>query len=394
MGGSRNMARTTLDIGAFHAALDAKRQSIGWSWRNLAFALALSPSTFTRIASGRRPDVDTFVALLRWLDAPAERFMLPSAAIAAMPEPVPAPAYTSEAPGGDSSKGGLTSPLRLTIVGSGGGIRLAEEACPSYLVSEGDQALLVECGPGVATRLRRYVLPDNLVGVVLSHMHLNNFYDLVPLAVMRHGDAYDPFTWEDVQALPTPPARLPVYLPPGGANYLRRIIDAVGDLTIPAERNLVVALASSLALYEYQPDTPFRAGAFSVCPIGPVAHGPGTCFALRISGGAMTIGYSGESALCDALYDVARDANLFLCEAMGITRRVRRSRHLSADEAGHVAARGGARRLVLTHLASASPSWGAALVDAASAYYDGPVDAAREGDVFALSDAHDFPVPP
>ena len=36
----------------------------------------LSPSTMTRMANGRRPDVDAFAALVRWLGMPAERFMI------------------------------------------------------------------------------------------------------------------------------------------------------------------------------------------------------------------------------------------------------------------------------------------------------------------------------
>ena len=36
----------------------------------------MSPSTFSRIANGQKPDVDAFVALVRWLKVPAERFMI------------------------------------------------------------------------------------------------------------------------------------------------------------------------------------------------------------------------------------------------------------------------------------------------------------------------------
>lgn len=74
------MPETTVDVEALYSALDAKRQAIGLSWRGLAHELAIAPSTFTRMARGRRPDVDTFAALLRWLDMPVEAFLQPSAA--------------------------------------------------------------------------------------------------------------------------------------------------------------------------------------------------------------------------------------------------------------------------------------------------------------------------
>lgn len=69
------MPDTTIDVEALYAALDSKRRAARTSWRNVARELELSPSTFSRMAQGRRPDVDTFATLLRWLEMPAEQFM-------------------------------------------------------------------------------------------------------------------------------------------------------------------------------------------------------------------------------------------------------------------------------------------------------------------------------
>ncbi len=71
------MPDTTIDVAAFYAALDAKRQAEGLSWRELARHLGISPSTLTRMAQGKRPDVDTFATLLRWLGMLADAFMRP-----------------------------------------------------------------------------------------------------------------------------------------------------------------------------------------------------------------------------------------------------------------------------------------------------------------------------
>ncbi len=64
----------TVDVGALYAALDQKRRQEGLTWRGLAKTLGISPSTFTRMAQGKRPDVDTFVTLCSWLGVPAEEF--------------------------------------------------------------------------------------------------------------------------------------------------------------------------------------------------------------------------------------------------------------------------------------------------------------------------------
>ena len=72
------MPETTVDIAALYAALDRKRQSKGMSWRALAAVLKITPSTFTRMAQGLKPDVDTFATLVRWLGMPQEEFLRPA----------------------------------------------------------------------------------------------------------------------------------------------------------------------------------------------------------------------------------------------------------------------------------------------------------------------------
>jgi transcriptional regulator with XRE-family HTH domain len=63
------------DQAHFYDAVERNRRDAGLSWRQLAHRLSLSPSTFTRLAQGRRPDVDTFVKLLAWMERPATDFM-------------------------------------------------------------------------------------------------------------------------------------------------------------------------------------------------------------------------------------------------------------------------------------------------------------------------------
>ena len=64
-----------VDVAALYAALESEKNARGMSWRQLARDCDLSPSTFTRMANGLRPDVDAFAALVQWLGQPAESFM-------------------------------------------------------------------------------------------------------------------------------------------------------------------------------------------------------------------------------------------------------------------------------------------------------------------------------
>jgi transcriptional regulator with XRE-family HTH domain len=88
------MTEHPLDLDGLVGSLDTKRLADGISWRELARRAGVSASTLTRMQQGKRPDVDTFSALMRWLNVPAENFlamkrtssqdMSPAAAFAAL----------------------------------------------------------------------------------------------------------------------------------------------------------------------------------------------------------------------------------------------------------------------------------------------------------------------
>jgi transcriptional regulator with XRE-family HTH domain len=69
------LPRITIDVRALYAALKSKRAAADQSWRDVAAELGISPSTFTRMAQGGRPDIDTFATLLHWLNMPATAYM-------------------------------------------------------------------------------------------------------------------------------------------------------------------------------------------------------------------------------------------------------------------------------------------------------------------------------
>lgn len=56
----------TFDAEAFYEALDATRETREKTWKDVAAAAGISASTLTRMAQGKRPDVDSLAALAAW----------------------------------------------------------------------------------------------------------------------------------------------------------------------------------------------------------------------------------------------------------------------------------------------------------------------------------------
>lgn len=58
--------RGWFDAGAFYEALDGVRQARELNWKQIAAESGVSASTLTRMAQGKRPDVDGLAALAAW----------------------------------------------------------------------------------------------------------------------------------------------------------------------------------------------------------------------------------------------------------------------------------------------------------------------------------------
>lgn len=213
---------------------------------------------------------------------------------------------------------------------SAGGVPRPGGAGSGYLVQEGSTHLLLDCGNGVLGNLARYVPFQRVDALFLSHLHPDHFSDLYPLLLQR-----------------TRYAPLRVYAPPGS----RRKLDAWFQL-LSSNPGLY---QGALDLVEYEPGKAFKVGGLKVTPAAVEHSVP--AFGCRVEAGRRALAYSGDSRQCDALVELARDAQVFLCEAtlqegVGDAQFNQRqmAAHMTAKQAGEVAAKAGCRALVLTHI--------------------------------------------
>lgn len=246
------------------------------------------------------------------------------------------------------------------MLGCSGSVVGPESPASGYLVTGPDTSpLVIDFGGGVLGALQRYVDP-NSVDIMLSHLHADHCLDLPGLFVWRRyhpppvvGRAlmYGPTgTWERLAAASSPE---------GGE------LDDFSDI---------------FDVRQWVDGEPVAFGSLTVLP-RLVVH-PTESYAMRITDpSGATLVYSGDSGICDEMVDIARDADIFLCEASWTHSPQRPpDLHLSGTEAGQIAARAGVSELLITHI----PPWTSRedVISEAMAEFAGPVCAVVCGEEF------------
>jgi ribonuclease BN (tRNA processing enzyme) len=258
-------------------------------------------------------------------------------------------------------------PLTLTILASGPAAPNPGGGNSGYLVRDGDTAVVMDCGPGSAGQIALHLPPEQLSGVAISHFHPDHYFDLVALYYLQRFG-------------PRRSSRLPVWLPPGGRDFL----DRFGQLVANKPR----MLEDFLDLREYPLNSSVAIGALEF-EFHPVQHYiPAHAMRVRGSTGAI-LTFSGDAAPCEALPLAAKAADLFLCESSLLDashddKDPAKRGHLSAVEAGAAAAAAHARRLLITHFRS-NPEADAHHLRTARQSFGGDVDLARPGKTYMVS---------
>jgi ribonuclease BN (tRNA processing enzyme) len=183
----------------------------------------------------------------------------------------------------------------------------------------------------VLARLRESEIWPELDAIVITHFHLDHWGDLVPWV---WGAMY-------LRGRNVIPPRPDLWVPPGGRAQLEEFGTLLG---FPDMFERVFELR------EYEPDTTFVAAGHTVSA-ARVPHYRLAAYALRVTNGDRTLGYSGDSGPSEALEAVARDVDLFVCEATLLRGELdgEPRGHLSLDEAAAAFERSRAKRLLVTH---------------------------------------------
>jgi ribonuclease BN (tRNA processing enzyme) len=264
--------------------------------------------------------------------------------------------------------------MRITVLGKSPSWQDAGGACSGYLIEDGDAAVLLDCGNGAFAKLRLHRDYVDLDAVVISHLHADHFLDLVPYAY-----ALTNAPRQQLRAAPgspgTPePARPQLVAPPGARDTFRRVVGAWGN------ENL---LETAFRVQEYVPEEGWELGPLRF-RFAEVPHFT-TTFAVDVSSanGNGRLTYGADSRPAQELVEIARETDLLIAEAtLPQPERDGERGHMTPAEAGELAKRAGARRLVLTHISDEiDEAWA---LEQGRRAFGGPIELAREGAVYEL----------
>ncbi|WP_432069421.1 MBL fold metallo-hydrolase [Streptomyces sp. AA1529] len=250
--------------------------------------------------------------------------------------------------------------LRLTVLGSATPYASVDNACSGYLVSGRGTRVWLDAGSGTLAQLQRHVRLDEVDAIWISHLHADHSADLLT--------AYYAALFADVRLA----APIPLYGPPGIADRLAHF------LTNSANRSPV---ESAFAVHELDDGHRARVGALTMTSRA-VEHGI-PAFAVRIEAEGRTLAYSGDTAPCANLAELAAGCDVLLCEADSAQVPAEGPQvHHTPEDAGDTATAARAARLIVTHVGrSLTPQQA---VTRASARFTGPVDHAAPGATFPV----------
>lgn len=250
---------------------------------------------------------------------------------------------------------------RLTVLGSSGGTPTRTNPASGYLLETAGMSFWLDAGTGTFMELARRVDPGQLDGVILSHLHVDHCSDLFGL--------YGYLGFGPSGELP-----VPVLAPGEAKDHFAAFAGATGEHVFFTVFDFAEVDAGSTV----------KIDEVSI-HFGEAVH-PVPAVVTRFDTPDGSVVYSGDTGPGSDLPELARGADVLLCEASIVGRRTDQSYpyHLTAYEAGEIAAAVGVETLVVTHLATGVDPERA--VEEAAENYDGEIILAVPGATITIGE--------
>lgn len=243
--------------------------------------------------------------------------------------------------------------IDLTVYGCAGSHTGAGRMCSGYLVEAAGQKILLDAGNGSTGNLQREHRLRDLDAIVISHRHVDHCIDLIGCYYNLRFD-------------PDPRGPMPLY----AAAEVHELLTSLLSKDSP------MSFDDVFDHHEVGPGDHLQIGEVALSFARSLHPVPTVSTRVEAEGAALV--YSSDSAGGPDLVEIARGADLLLCEATwtGDMADHPPDLHLTAAEAAKVANEAGVPRLVLTHLAGATDRHQA--MAEAAAVFEGTVQLADD----------------
>ena len=244
--------------------------------------------------------------------------------------------------------------MRLIVLGCSAAYPVPGNPASGYLVETAGGRIWLDAGTGTFAALQSRARREGrhwaeLDGLVISHAHADHCLDVVPLYyALRFLDDGEIDPGGRAGTLAHDPRPLPLFWPPGCRAVLGPAVHEQRPVPGVVEAEAENKLGRVFALGELVPDrTVELAGARITCVA--TDHSVPT-LALAVDADGRRLVYTADTGPGVDLAPFAAGADLLLAEATYQEGRVGPPVHLSAAQAGELARRAEAARLVVTHV--------------------------------------------
>ncbi len=221
--------------------------------------------------------------------------------------------------------------MHLTVIGCGDAFGSGGRFNTCFMLKTAKGTLLVDCGASSMTALNAQSIDTNTIdGIVLSHLHGDHFGGL-------------PFLLLQAQFLARRDKPLLIAGPPG----TRDRVDTLLETCFPKAKT-GIPWRFKWAVQEIAVGVATGVLGHTLLTAEVVHQSGAPSTALRLSDGAKTFAYSGDTEWAEALLPIARDADLFICECYGFAGKL--TGHLSWEILKPRLADLKARKIMLTHM--------------------------------------------
>lgn len=211
--------------------------------------------------------------------------------------------------------------MKITVLGRYGSFAAINGACSGYLVEDGDDHILIDCGNGVLSRLQRYCCIEKLDAIVISHLHDDHMGDL---RILR-------YAIETKKAFGEMNQLIKLYIPETPVDVVKELSTGVYDVNFITD-GLSIEVGKFLITFAAMQHTV-------------------ESYAVAIGNNTSRVIYSGDTVLNDGLIQFSNNADVLICESTFAiaSRLTAMTPHMTAAQAGYVAREAKVSRLLLTH---------------------------------------------